>query len=239
MELTGAGFVGIIVVVEVIAETPFHNRLDAKKVLGSAFVVDKDKGLIVTCDHVLPKIDRDSDLQFAFYTVTQEMQFQVHLIDRTFCEQWEDNDLIALRLVNKGNLRTYSFLDKTLNLGSQIIAMGMPVDFHKSSANHSHVVLRGFTGFIVTGYPTEYETDTQFIVTMSGCPVIHGRKIAGVAHTNRQYSRELITEETIEVAIEGGTKRIETHKYNEVLKLGVFYKAASFTPWLTRIIQAA
>jgi hypothetical protein len=239
MALSGIGFVGVIVAGSYVVTAEPARKFVITKVLGSAFVVSTEKGLILTCDHVLPKVDRDSNLDFAFYTLDAAMKFQVHLIDKQFCEQWESNDLILLRLRDQSSLVSYDLLTEELSLGEQVIAVGMPLDHHKSTSTRSHFVVRGFTGFVVTGYEIEYEMDSQVIVTMSGCPVMHGQFIAGVAHTNRQYGKELLTEETIEVVNESGARKTEHYTYNEVVKLGVFYKATAFSGWLNGMVEDA
>lgn len=236
--MTAAGFLGIIVAGRIVRDAERNGRFDVRTVLGSAFVCDPSLRMILTCEHVLPAHDWRSDEDFAFYTSTALNQFQVHALDRTFYERWNDKDLVALRLTTtQHELHTRPLHLGEISHGDHVVALGVPVDFQRSTPENTHVVPRAFTGFVVSVYSDDCEMDSQVIKTMSGGPVMYGNSghVAGVAHSNRQYSRELLTEETIETVNASGGTRVERYTYNEVLKLGVFYKASSWGPWLESV----
>jgi len=238
---SSVGFLGVVVCGHAVpVEGSTNLTLNVTRVLGSGFVISVEKGLILTCEHVFPRVDRENrSLEYAFFTFDDDNQIQIRSIDRNYCEQWMDNDLIALRLFHRKGLTTLDLYDQAIIHGRRVLAMGIPLNPEMSTANESVVTSRAVTAFVVSIYPECCEMDRRVIRTMSGGPVMIGDKIAGVAFRNEKYSQELITEEATEVQSETGSIRTEKHFYKEVQEFGVFYKATSFAEWLMAVVDRA
>lgn len=208
---------------------------DANKVLGTAFVIDREKGIILTCDHVLPKEDRESGSEFAFYVLDENQGFKVFLIDKSSAVQWDGNDVIALKLRNPNGLKTFDLHLEALSLGAQVTAIGCPLNHLESKPGDNHITLRAFVTFVVSGYPLEYDVDKQFIVTMSGSPVFFLNRIVGIAHKNKEYAINQYRVEKEEVVLDGKSVKRESYEYSEVSRYGVVYKASAWHAWLKKL----
>ncbi len=57
--------------------------------LGTGFIVDPKTGTFLTCEHVFPRVDRDSDKDYALCVLDTENRYSAHIIDKSFYEQWE------------------------------------------------------------------------------------------------------------------------------------------------------
>lgn len=219
-------------------ENPLKPASDVNKVLGTGFVVNPEKGIILTCNHVLPEEDRNSDYQFAFYTLDKNQNIRVFLIDTKSAIQWLDNDLIALKLHNPADLKTSELSIVPLSLATQVTAVGLPLNHFESKQGNNSIIIRAITGFVVSVYKNEYELDKPFIVTMSGSPIFFNGKIVGIVYKNRQYATEQYQIESEEISSNGVVVKKEVFEYKEVSKFGVFYKASSWHQWLQDVSKS-
>jgi hypothetical protein len=209
---------------------------DAERVLGTAFVVNPSHGIVLTCDHVLPRADRDSGRAFAFYTMSGGTVSQPLLIDCASAVQWERNDLIALKILDPRNLVTYPIDADPITLAEQVVTIGLPLDHLKSTPHRFVITPRAIVSHIVSGYPSECETDKPFITTMSGSPVFRGDRIVGVCYLNREYALNRYLTEKIDTIQDATSVRTERYEYSEVSRFGVFYTASSWHSWASSLM---
>jgi hypothetical protein len=219
---------------------------DVHDVLGTAFIIDIEKGIALTNYHVIPEEDRDK--QLAFYTVDENMQLKVAMIDTNSIDQWADKDLIAFKVVSRINiapdwLTTYPFhFQENMPLGRSVIAMGLPKDhsLYIQDNSESQITVRAFVGHIVSSFSVYYEIDFPFIKGMSGCPIFitinenHRQryKIAGIAFDNVEIALEHYKTETVTNIVEGVEHSREIYEYKEVRRFGRFYNSFAFKDWL-------
>lgn len=230
-----SGFVGAILIGRVTPE----RSLFVDDVLGSCFVVDPHKRIVLTCEHVLPEKElKKEGIEIAFHGIDAEGNQLTVKIDPTFWRQCEDRDVVALRLLGSGVLRTYPIETGELHMGSQLLAMGTPKDPIRSRPGDVVVIRRGINSFLVSGYDDEFEVDRPFIHTMSGCPVMYQGRIAGIATDNRVYTLERVAEES-EMTERDGTKHKKTYFHDERTRFGVAYYAKHLSTWIDGVVAAA
>lgn len=225
-------FIGNIVSGKIRNAGESKSPFDVDKILGNGFVIAPEAGIILTCDHVLPKQDRDSGKQFAFFTLDLNQSFQVFLIDCDRAVQWGSNDLLALPLKNPRDLRTFPINTLTIPLATQLVTLGYPLNHNQSlSSNDNVLTARAIVSHVVSDYTDECETDKPFIVTMSGSPVFRGTDIVGIATLNREYAINQYRVEKIDEQVGEMVTKRERYEYSEVARFGVFSKASSWHNW--------
>lgn len=239
MKMNFAGFVGCVVLGHYTNKAAAEYSSD--EILGSAFVVSPEKGIFLSCNHVIPEKLRKRDVFMVL--LNEKMEPSSKLVDLDSIQRWEDKDLIAFRVHDykndpPGGLRKYPFKLDLLPLATQVTALGLPPNHMLPDDEKArHPVIRSMTGFTVTDYADEMEVDFSLIRGMSGGPVVHGgRSIVGVSYFNRQYGLDLVQTENVEVSEQGKPTRVEKGEYREFKTLGVFYKASAFQPWLSGLI---
>ncbi|MBI4438200.1 trypsin-like peptidase domain-containing protein [Candidatus Uhrbacteria bacterium] len=226
------GFIGAIAVGELTANggKPFFN---VRHVLGSGFIVDPVRGVGVTNHHVLPEAFWPS--QVAFYTLGPDGSWRAHILHPEGYARMPAHDVVRFRVITPSSgtpLRTYPFHTGELKLSVPVSALGLPRDLMADPSGPISVTIRAQTGHVVSGYHDDIEVDVPFIQGMSGSPVVAGDRIVGIAYRNRQYALEQRILESEEVSEGDGVTRREVHRYEEVLRFGVFYKAKIIKDWL-------
>ncbi len=227
-----AYFIGIIVIGSSHKTDGDSFNFDVEKVLGNGFVVNPDKGIILTCEHVLPKEDRCSGSEFAFFVYDSNMNLKAFIIDPNSAVQWAQNDVIALKIINPIGLNSFPINESEIHLAIQVITVGIPLNHFSSRAGENVVTPRALVSNVVSCYQDECEIDKPFIITMSGSPVLIGETIIGIATMNREYAINQYLTERIEQSIDGRPISKEIYQYDEVARFGVFSKASSWKKWL-------
>jgi len=234
MPFTASNFIGTIVCGR-IREQPGAVAFDVDRVLGTGFVVSPEAGVVLTCEHVLPQIDRESGRAFAFYTVEDDMRIRPFLIDCSSAVQWPGGDIVALKLRNPSDLKTLPVDVSAIGLADQVVAVGFPLNHMSSSHNNFVITPRAFVSHVVSGYVNECEVDKPFIVTMSGSPMIRASKIVGICFDNREYAINQYQTEQVDSYYGDRPVRTQRFEYSEVSRFGVFYKAAAWSDWLSSL----
>lgn len=234
--VTMSKFVGILVVLK--KETVgWNNNYIPQKVLGSGFIVNKEKGLGVTCYHVLPEEDWKCDI--GFYSKDENKNWIVSRIDTSTILKMGEEDFILFQCLNADetvatHFETRPISDRELVMAERVIFSGRPTNHTKISIpGNLHITTRIVVGFISAIYERYADISLPLIKGMSGGPVIDTNgNIVGIALENVRIGLdvEIVVTEQINT-----TDIKEEYFYGEYQRFGYLLKAQIFLGWLRSV----
>lgn len=231
-------FVGVVVTGSLVARDG-NMQFDVEHTLGSGFVIDSDKALVATCEHVLPEQDRN--LSVAFFCNDGVGGWLVSIVDTRSIKQWGDEDLIIFQCKDlTGNpqkgFRSVNINSRKLLLAEKVIALGMPKDHMAiNSPGNNNLTIRAMTGYVVTTYDRTAEIASPLIKGMSGGPVICASgDVIGISIKNKRVALDLEVVSDESTTEDGIT---EKYSYGEYQRFGCFYHTSSFSNWLSKTVS--
>lgn len=239
-----SGFIGVLLS-GTFGEGPAEASFTPSAMLGTGFIADPASCIALTNMHVLESRTANEPVVFAL--LDRPGSLRLTLVDLNSIQQWDHNDLAAFTFTvdgstNASQLRSAPFHGReALMLGEKVLTIGVPFrDVFDRQERPFRPIVRAITGFIVTSYEHETEIDSPVISGMSGSPVIHGcGAVLGVVYDNRHIGSELRRTETEELSDDSSVTLREVYEYRETVRLGVFYHASSFLPWLRNEVGAS
>jgi len=230
-------FVGAIVTVLIERQGP-NTNLVVQKVLGSGFVVNKDKAIVATCCHVLPEEDRNLDI--GFYCKDGSGGWFISLVDTSSIQEMDGEDLLVFQCLDHNDcsirkgFETLPISGRDLLMAEKVIFAGIPTNHLKiSRPGDTNVTSRVIVGFVSAVYEKNADINSPLIKTMSGGPVISSDgEVIGIALKNVLIGLDVEMVNS-EVSESGDTK--EEHVYSEYQRFGFLFKSQQFLGWLRSI----
>lgn len=225
-----------------------RNVFDTHVLLGSGFVVDPERNIALTCQHVLDGVDLGD---VAFNTYRPDGRLLSLAIERDSLIRWGNCDLVAFRLrhhepgIALAGLRSLPLMSGPLALADRLTVLGLPPD-HSAFTNADlqgaapapqRAAVRALTGYVVTVHDNYAEIDVAPIKGMSGAPAVlyETGEVAGVLYGGERVALEqLFAEETVQTG-EDGVKRTKTYRSEYWTHWGHIYLANKFSPWVSHL----